>query len=310
MLPPVSRAREHPRRGGGYCALVVTQESTDRGPRAPAPTLLRRLLPPGEAATAAEIVEGLGLWERPAGAHPGRPHVMLNMITSADGSATLGGRSGGLSGRADRELFHALRTPVDAVLVGAATVRAERYGRLIVQEHRRSLRRERGLCEEPLACIVSRSLELDPSIPLLAEPAARVLVITPSQDELPPVAADVRYVRTPGDGVLGLAHALAQLSAAHGVGTLLCEGGPHLARDLLAGSLLDEVFLSISPKLTGGDTEGGRALRILAGEELQPTVELELLGAHESESHLFLRYAVVAPERVSRETMASSSLAS
>ena len=50
-------------------------------------------------------------------------------------------------------------------------------------------------------------------------------------------------------------------------------------------------------------------LRILAGPELQPPVELSLLGVLESDSHLFLRYGVVAPERVSRETMPSSSLA-
>jgi riboflavin biosynthesis pyrimidine reductase len=288
---------------------VGARTRTDREGGQSAPALLRRLLPPGAAATAAEAVEEIGLWRRaPSATPPPRPRVLLNMVSTADGRATLGGRSAPISGRADRELFHALRAPVDAVLAGAGTMRTERYGRLIREESSRRLRVERGLPEEPIACIVSRSLKLGADIPLLAEPASRVLVLTPSDGELPPFAADVGYVRAAVGGALDLAAALAQLVERHAVRTLLCEGGPHLACELVAAGLLDELFLSISPRLAGGDPAGGgRALRILAGMELAPPAELELLGALESDSHLFLRYGVVA--RVSRETMPSSSLA-
>ena len=55
---------------------------------------------------------------------------------------------------------------------------------------------------------------------------------------------------------------------------------------------------------------GAIVLTFLAGAELDPAVELRLLGVLENESHLFLRYGVVAPERVSRATMPSSSDAS
>src|ERR1700689_1510759 len=78
--------------------------------------------------TAAEVVEELRLWE--ASSARERPYVLLNMASTVDGRATIGGRSGPIGNRADHELFHALRTTVDAVLVGAGTVRAERYGRL------------------------------------------------------------------------------------------------------------------------------------------------------------------------------------
>ena len=88
-------------------------------------------------ATAQEIVAGFGLhlpatqaaWAaslkprspgaRGSSSAPGRPRVLLNMVSTADGRATIGGRSGPIGGRADRELFHALRTAVDAVMVGA-----------------------------------------------------------------------------------------------------------------------------------------------------------------------------------------------
>lgn len=272
--------------------------STGRGGLS-APAALRRLLPAGEPASAEEIVQELGLWRRPALAeHPARPRVLLNMISTADGRATIAGHSGGLSGRADRELFHALRAPVDAVLVGAGTVRSERYGRLIRAEPVRRVRVERGLREEPLACIVSGRLQLEPDIPLFADPASHVVMLTPSEGTLAEAAARVDYIRAPAAaGGLDLAAALAELRASFAVQLALCEGGPHLAGDLLAAGLLDELFLSMSPRLLGG-AEPRESLRILAGAELSPPVELELCSVLESDSQLFLRYAVVASERV------------
>lgn len=76
--------------------------------------------------------------------------------------------------------------------------------------------------------------------------------------------------------------------------TLLCEGGPHLARQLLGAGLLDELFLSISPRLAGGEPSGGEALRIIAGAELETPAELELLNVLSSASTLFLRYGLSA----------------
>jgi riboflavin biosynthesis pyrimidine reductase len=258
-----------------------------------APVRLERLLPPGAPGAVAEIVEQLGLWERPKQA-PKRPRVLLNMISTVDGRASLGGRSGPLSDRADRALFHGLRSAVDAVLVGAGTVRTERYGRMIPDPSSRALRTQRGLSEEPLACIVSGRLALDGAIPLLGEPSARVVILTASAASLPASAAEVDYVRTARDGHLDLAGAVGELGTRFGVRSVLCEGGPHLAMQLLDARVLDELFLSVAPLLAGGEPAGGEALRILAGSELEPPIALELLGVLRSESHLFLRYGVLA----------------
>jgi riboflavin biosynthesis pyrimidine reductase len=223
---------------------------------------------------------------------PQRPYLLLNMISTADGRATLGGRSGALGGGADRELFHGLRTAVDAVMAGAGTVRAERYGRLVRDERRREIRRERGLAEEPLACIVSGRLALSGEIPLLADPDARVAILTASKASLPEECrARIEYVRAAHEGVLDLARAMWELRERFGVRTLLCEGGPHLNARLLAAGLVDELFLSLAPKLASGDT-ASEALRILSGPELDPPAALELVAALEHDSHLFLRYRV------------------
>jgi riboflavin biosynthesis pyrimidine reductase len=232
------------------------------------------------------------------------------MVATADGRATLAGRSGPLSTRADRELFHGLRAAVDGVLVGAGTVRTERYGRLIPDASVRRLRLERGLTDEPLACIVSGRLALDEKIPLLAEPAARVAILTASAASLPASGAQLDYIRAGSEGRLDLPAAVGELGERLGVGSLLCEGGPHLAGQLLSAGLVDELFLSVAPKLVGGEPSGGEALRILAGVELDPPAELELLGVLQADSYLFLRYGVGSRGRVSRETMPNSSLAS
>ena len=270
-----------------------------------------RLLPPGDPAGAVEIVDALDLAARAqAGADAGRPYTMLNMTSTVDGRASIGGRSSAIGNRADRELFHALRASVDAVMVGAGTVRVEGYGRIIAQEPTRRLRLERGLSEEPLACIVSGRLSLPPDTPLLREPAARLVIVTPSAASLPASEANVDYVRAGHDGRLDLPAALAELRERFAVRTLLCEGGPHLNSELLLAGLVDELFLSLAPKLAGGEEATGEALRILAGAEFLQPVELKLLSALENDSHLFLRYGVRAsvPGRVSRETMPSSSL--
>jgi riboflavin biosynthesis pyrimidine reductase len=278
------------------------------------PINLHRLLPPGDPVSAQEIATGLGLHKRAKGVcgqaltgvsevRSARPYVVLNMVSTLDGHATLDGRSGPLSDSADRELFHSLRSVVDAVMAGAGTMRAERYGPIVPDADRRHTRARLGLKERPLACVVSGSLALPPDLPLLADPDSPVAIVTPSDGRLAETAARVEYVRARTDaGALDLGAALAELQDRLHVRTVLCEGGPHLNWQLLSAGLVDELFLSISPLLGGGRpvTERGvgageaTALGILAGAELHPPLELKLLSVFEHDSRLFLRYRVRA----------------
>lgn len=260
----------------------------------PKPSERDRAIAPGEGITLERLLDALSFGKR-----PDRPYVLLNMICTADGRATIEGRSGPIGNRADRELFHGLRTLVDGVLIGAQTLRMERYNRIVADPVERTRRSARGLGEEPLACVVSASLALDPSIPLLADSGARVAVLTPAEGEIHGAAARVSYVRASDEGRLDLRAALGTLRERFAVRTLLCEGGPHLAGHLLASGLLDELFLTIAPKLAAGDVESGAeggqaqpALSILSGPALDPPVGLELCSLLESESYLFARYRV------------------
>jgi riboflavin-specific deaminase-like protein len=275
----------------------------------PGPVMLKRLLPPAEPATVEEIIDGLNLSDLlPAGRR--RPQVIMNMASTVDGRASIGGRSGPIGDRADHELLQGLRTVVDAVMAGAGTVRRERYGKIVPDARRRRLRLERGLDEEPLACIVSASLSLPADLPLLNLPGARVVIVTSSRASLPECPAEVEYVRA-GDGLVDLPGALAELRERFGVRTLLCEGGPHLHWHMLAAALVDELFFTLAPKLAGEDRKNPH-LGILAGPPLAAPIELKLTAVLEGDSQLLLRYGVCAsaPARVSPETMLRSSLAS
>lgn len=217
-----------------------------------------------------------------------RPHVLINMIASVDGRGAIDGRTAPLGSRADRALFHGLRTLADAVLVGAGTVRDERYGTLVRDPALRARREAHGRAAQPLACVVTRSLVLPEELPLLSDPESRVLVITSSSAELPPCPAQVSYLRMPGEGAFDLAPALGRLRAEWGARVVLCEGGPTLNSALLQAGAADELFLSIAPMLAGGS----EPLTILHGPELEPPRGLILLAMHEQQSMLFARYAI------------------
>ena len=217
----------------------------------------------------------------------GRPYTISNFVASIDGRAAVGGRSGPLSSEADRALFHLLRESVDAVLAGTGTLRTERYGRLIKSDAARARRGARGLAPEPLAVVVSRSGEIPYEIPLFSEPQARLVEFTGSTAPRP-VAAQRELVSLAPDED-ALESAMAHLRSQCAVGTLLCEGGPTLFGGLVARGLVDELFLTLTPLLVGGEQDPA----ILAGPPLPQPAGLELRSALERDGSLFLRFAMV-----------------
>ena len=244
---------------------------------------ITQLFPQHAELTVADAASGLRLGDL---APPDRPYLALNMVTTLDGHVTIGGRSGPIGNAADRELFHALRTQVDAVMAGAGTVRTERYGPMVRDPERRERRVKEGLAPDPLALIPSARLHLPADLPLLQDPGSRVLVLTQSDGELPPVLARVEYLRgPPHPGGVRLAPLFTELRHKHGVRSILCEGGPALNAALLHEGLVDELFLSLAPKVTGG-----AGLALVEGEPLPDALELELVTLFDSGGDLFLRY--------------------
>lgn len=212
--------------------------------------------------------------------------MLVNFIASADGRSAFHGRSGGLGDEGDRAMFHGLRERVDAVLVGTRTAAVEGYGRILRRPERRQRREAAGRSPEPLACLVSRSGKLPTDIPLFGEPEARVVVFCSTEPDLDGARAQVEVV-TLDQGQLTLTTALRRLRSDFGVQLLLCEGGPMMFGSLLEEGLVDELFLTVAPKLAGGG-----AAAITAGSELAELRELELAWVLEHQDSLYLRYRV------------------
>ena len=240
---------------------------------------MRILLPePGET-TVADQLEGYRPFEHP---RDDRPFVATNFVATVDGRATIAGRSGPIGSQTDTEMLQQLRTRFDAVMIGAGTMRVERYGRIVPDPAMRARRERIGLPPDPLAVIVSGRLDLPWDAPLFTDGAGRVLVFTASEADPPGTETPLRVVRH--EGFVDPVEAMRHLRREHGVRALLCEGGPGLHGELQAAGLVDELFLTIAPKISGGE-----APRIIEAELLE-VADLELIWLLEERGELFARY--------------------
>jgi riboflavin biosynthesis pyrimidine reductase len=216
----------------------------------------------------------------------GRPGVRLNMIASVDGATSVNGVSGALGGVADHDVLVAMRAAADAVLVAAGTVRAEGYGPVKLPGETQDARRRRGQLPVPAIAVVSRGCNLDWQSPFFTEASERPMIITVAE-----APADQRARATEladlviaGERDVDLHRALAGLDQ-RGARAVLAEGGPSLNAQLAGAGVLDELCLTVSPSIIGGD-----AKRIITGPMLDPTRALGLRSVCEDDGYLFLRY--------------------
>jgi riboflavin-specific deaminase-like protein len=218
------------------------------------------------------------------------PALRLNFVSSIDGAATVDGKSAPLGTDADQRVFTLLRKLCDGLLVGAGTVRVEGYNALRSSEEQMAWRVEHGLDRHPRMVIVSSRLDLDPGAPLFTDAPVRPVIVThaASDTDRRRKLSDVADVVVQGRDRVDLRAALQDLRSEYDLSQLLCEGGPHLFADLWAADLVDELCLTISPRLAGPGAD-----RIIVGERSlmsPPTTPLRLHHAIAADSALLLRY--------------------
>jgi riboflavin biosynthesis pyrimidine reductase len=207
------------------------------------------------------------------------------MISTYDGAIAVNGRSGLLGGPGDRQVFATLRSRADVIVVGAGTVRAENYGPVRLSDDLRRSRGERGQAAVPPIAIVTRSGNLDWASALFSEAETRPLVITSgacndAERERGEKVADFVLA---GDDRVDPAMAFAELSS-RGYASILLEGGPGLNADVVHAGLLDELCLTLSPRLVAGSGS-----RLFAGDELMPPVDVQVERLLEEDGFLFFR---------------------
>jgi riboflavin-specific deaminase-like protein len=240
---------------------------------------MQRLLPDPGPTTIEQQLAGLDLVDL---AYADRPYVVVNFVTTLDGRGAIEGHSGPIGSDVDTEMLQRLRTRVDAVMIGAGTMRAERYGRMVSDPQLRAQRERFGLAHDPLAVIVSGRLDLPWDAPLFTDGGGQVLIFTAADTEPPPTETSVTVVRH--EDRVDLAEALRHLRRERDIRALLCEGGPGTHAQLQRERLADELFLTIAPKLAGGLEP-----HILEGE-LPDVVEMELAWLLDNGGELFARY--------------------
>ena len=213
-----------------------------------------------------------------------RPYVYVNFISTVDGRSAIDGRSRALGDEEDTQSLLELRTLADAVLIGSGTLRAEGYDRLLRSEQRRARRVAAGLAEDPLAVVISRSFDIPWEAGLFQAAEQPVLICTGAAGGPPDVPAPIEIVHMLQPTLVAL---FAELRA-RGVRSLLCEAGPTLHGALHRERLVDELFLTVAPLLTGDPGEP----TIVEGGRLPEGVDLRLEAVLRHGSELFLRYAV------------------
>ncbi len=213
--------------------------------------------------------------------------VRANMVTSLDGAAAVGGRVRPLTNPVDLDLLHLLRSLADVVLVGAETVRAERYRPVRLSDTECQERRDAGQAEVPPIAVVTRGGDLDLQSPFFSQARARPIILTTksTSPERRDAMAEVAEVVVAGTDSVDLPVALDALRA-RGLGHVLCEGGPHVLTQLLGADLLDELCLTVSPRLAGW-----QPVHLGAGVTLDRPRQLDLVHVLEDQGFLYLRYA-------------------
>lgn len=255
----------------------------------PANREIERLFPDPGPTTVASQLDGYEPVEK---AREDRPYVAINFAVTLDGRAAIGGRSGPIGSEIDSAMLVRLRARFDAVMIGAGTLRAEHYGRIIRDPLLRAWRERVGLPHDPLAVIISAGLDLPWDAPLFTSGGGRVVIFTSSDARPPETATKLRTVQLPtveqpdgeGRGGVDILEVLRHLRQERGVRALLCEGGPHVHAQLQSAGAADDLFVTVGPQLTGGD-----APRLTEGPLFGPReAELAWLLRHESE--IFTRY--------------------
>ena len=222
---------------------------------APPPLLRLYPTPAAEQMSAEDAYSDIFLPQASSSAD-GKPYVAINMVGTLNGRASVGGKASPIGSPLDRTIMRNLRSSVDAVLVGAGTVRAEEMN-LGVPEKLAEKRKKKGLPGQPLGVVVAGASELPLSRKLFrsagSEEVSRLVVIaggaTPEETLLSAVDLGASVLRTRGSTRPEPDHVLRLLAEEFGVRSVLLEGGPAINFSFLAADAVDEMFLTLSPKI-------------------------------------------------------------
>lgn len=223
---------------------------------------------------------------------PDRPHVSINVAMSADGKISTRRREKfPLGSREDRLLMDVLRARNDAVIVGSTTVRLDGWAIRVRDKSVREKRIDKGLPPHPLNIVLSNRLDLSVDCQFFTHRATQKLIVTSRQ------APESRVRRFEEYGEVWVAPArqirpAAVLGELHrrGLKSILLEGGGELNFSFFEERLVDEIYITITPRILGGREAptpvDGRGF--LANAQTR----LDLVSSRRRGDEVFLKYRV------------------
>lgn len=176
--------------------------------------------------------------------------VRANMVTTVDGAGAFAGRTKAITSDADQDLLRYLRTHADAVVIGAATVQAERYGPVVLSNEAQQQRVSNGYAAIPPLVIVTARAQLPRTLRVFTEDGPRPVIATVERTAATTDLHDIADIVVVGETIIEPARLVAALRE-RGLERILCEGGPYLLSTLIEQDLVDDMCLTVSPYLAG-----------------------------------------------------------
>jgi 5-amino-6-(5-phosphoribosylamino)uracil reductase len=220
----------------------------------------------------------------------GRTTITVNMAISVDGRINTRRREPfALGSEHDRRLMDVLRARADAVIVGAGTVRHDGHPMVLRYRDLRAARVARGLPPHPVNVVLSRALDLPPGARFFTAPETSRIVVT---TRLAPAARVRRFARVaevvvlPGQTLRPAR--VAEALRALGLKRLLLEGGGEVHFAFVKAGLVDEWYVTVTPRLIGG--VGAPSLLDGEGFLARNHPRLRLVSQRRVGDEVFLRY--------------------
>ncbi len=223
------------------------------------------------------------------------PFVLVNMAMTADGKiATANHSISSFGSRRDQDHLLQLRATADAVMAGARTVDLNPVNLGPGPAKYRRLRLRRGLADFNLRVIVSRGGTVNPNAEIFRRRFSPIIILTTRRaparrlKRLRALGAEIKIC---GAREIDLPRALRWLRRKWGIKRLLCEGGGELNDALFRAGLVDELHVTVCPKIFGGSGAPTIADGLGAANLAQAT-RLELQSARRHGDEMFLVYRV------------------
>ena len=226
----------------------------------------------------------------------GLPFLLLNMAMTADGKIATANRAvSSFGSRRDQEHLLQLRATADAVMAGARTTDSNPITLGPGPAKYRRLRLRRGLAEFNLRIIVSRSGTVNPEAEVFRHRFSPIIILTTRRataSRLKGLRAVATEVKICGTREINFPRALRWLRKKWGIRRLLCEGGGELNDALFRAGLVDQLHLTVCPKVFGGRTAPTIADG-LGASSLARAAQLALVSARRHDAEMFFVYHVL-----------------